>query len=78
MTKEICINASQNVGAILFILGILGGSMAVNEIMLIICFVIACMGVLLIYAAEYIMDNLEQKEKQKNKGQHRQAHDLYN
>lgn len=76
--KEEYTNAIQNVGAVLFFLGILGGCMAGNEIMLIVCFAVACIGVLLIYATEYIMDKLEQKEEQKNKGPHRQAHDLYN
>lgn len=73
--KEERINALQNIGAALFIIGLTGSITVDNCIVLIISWGLIFLGSLLIFIGENKMDKL--KKSKKNKGQHRQAHDLY-
>lgn len=65
--KEKCINAVQNIGAVLFIIGLFCLCMSVNVFTAVVCFAVCLAGVVLIAIAELMINKLEQREKQKNK-----------
>lgn len=65
--KEEYIAAMQNIGSVMFFIGVFCCCMAVDVLTAIVCFMVSAIGFLLIVIAERMMDKLEQKEKQKNK-----------
>ena len=77
--KQMYIDALSNTGASMVIIGICVCCMAGNVITALLGLGIVFIGVLLVFGADYIMDKIEQKEKQKNKGHRTAKHqDLYN
>lgn len=70
--KEERINAIQNVGAVLFVTGLIICMSIDSVFVLMIAYAFACIGVLMIYLAEFIVNKLEQR--QKNKDSHRPKH----
>ncbi len=67
--KEETINAIQNIGAVLFIIGLLLCITIDSVTVLIISYGLASVGALLIYSAEYMVNKLEQWQNKKMRGE---------
>lgn len=72
--REERVNAVQNIGAALFIIGLTGCVTMDSCITLIISWGFAFVGSLVIFIGEQMQDKHSEK---KDKGQHHHAHDLY-
>ena len=68
-------DALKNIGAVLFIIGFTGVCIQKSIALFVIAAIVMTVGITLIATADWIIVQ-EDNRKQKNKGLHRQAHDL--
>lgn len=70
--QEELVTAIQNIGVVISVCGFLCFGMSANDFTALFFFVVAVIGIIVTIVCQVILDKLK-----KNKGQHRQAHDLY-
>lgn len=66
--KEEWLTAVQNIGATTFAIGVIGGCMAGNPVMLMICAGTMVVGAVIVFIGGVMLDKLYEKEGEKEHG----------
>lgn len=69
--KEEWLTAVQNIGATVFVCGVIGGCMAVNPVTLMICAGAMVVGAVIVFIGGVMLDKLYEKEGEKEHGRTR-------
>lgn len=64
--KEETLTAIQNIGATVFVIGVIGGCMAVNPVTLMICAGAMVVGAVIVFIGGLILDKLYEEEEEQH------------